>query len=99
MVHNLYLSNRYLIGLSLREFIYKFKQNALVLFKCALLQPKMLFFSSKSCEKLCMTQFSLVSLIPGLLENLQDASDPELNSYEENLKKPTTLKTSDRKSL
>ncbi|KAF3904873.1 hypothetical protein ABW20_dc0106680 [Dactylellina cionopaga] len=88
-----------LLGLSLREFIYRFRQNALVLFKCALLQPKMLFFSSKSCEKLCMTQFALVSLIPGLLENLQDASDPELNSYEENRKKVSDLKTSNRHSL
>ncbi|EPS45288.1 hypothetical protein H072_677 [Dactylellina haptotyla CBS 200.50] len=87
------------LGLSLREFIFRFRQNALVLFKCALLQPKMLFFSSKSCEKLCMTQFALVSLIPGLLENLPDASDPELNSYEEGRKKVTDLKTSDRQSL
>ncbi|KAJ6256974.1 hypothetical protein Dda_7857 [Drechslerella dactyloides] len=87
------------LGLSLREYIYRFRQNALVLFKCALLQPKMLFFSSRSCEKLCMTQFALVSLIPGLLENLQDASDPELNSHEECREKSTNLKTSDRRSL
>ncbi|KAK6346797.1 late secretory pathway protein avl9 [Orbilia brochopaga] len=88
-----------ILGLSLREYIYRFRQNALVLFKCALLQPKMLFFSSKSCEKLCMTQFALVSLIPGLLENLQDASDPDLNSYEECREKAANLKTSDRRSL
>ncbi|KAK6525720.1 late secretory pathway protein avl9, variant 3 [Arthrobotrys megalospora] len=87
------------LGLSLREFIYRFRHNALVLFKCALLQPKMLFFSSKSCEKLCMTQFALVSLIPGLLEKLQDASDPELNAYEETREKAVDLKTSDRHSL
>ncbi|KAF3093853.1 late secretory pathway protein avl9 [Orbilia oligospora] len=87
------------LGLSLREFIYRFRHNALVLFKCALLQPKMLFFSSKSCEKLCMTQFALVSLIPGLLEKLQDASDPELNDYEETREKAVDLKTSDRHSL
>ncbi|KAK6525719.1 late secretory pathway protein avl9, variant 2 [Arthrobotrys megalospora] len=88
-----------ILGLSLREFIYRFRHNALVLFKCALLQPKMLFFSSKSCEKLCMTQFALVSLIPGLLEKLQDASDPELNAYEETREKAVDLKTSDRHSL
>ncbi|KAK6336755.1 late secretory pathway protein avl9 [Orbilia javanica] len=88
-----------ILGLSLREFIYRFRHNALVLFKCALLQPKMLFFSSKSCEKLCMTQFALVSLIPGLLEKLQDASDPELNDYEETREKAVDLKTSDRHSL
>ena len=58
----------------------------------------MLFFGSR-CEHLCMIQFSLVSLIPGLLRNLQDCASPELNSYSENLKKPTTLRTSDRNSL
>lgn len=44
-------------------------------------------------------QFSLISLIPGLIRNLQDCADPELDSYEKNLTKPTSLKTSDRSSL
>ncbi|KAG0127981.1 transport protein Avl9-domain-containing protein [Tuber indicum] len=86
------------VGLSLREFVYEFKHQTLVLFKCALLQPKMLFFGS-SCERLCMTQFSLLSLIPGLLRNLEDCGDPDMNNYESKLKKPTSVKTSDRKSL
>jgi hypothetical protein len=46
-----------------------------------------------------MMQFSLVSLIPGLIRNLQDCADPELDSYERNLVQPTSLKTSDRNSL
>ena len=46
-----------------------------------------------------MMQFSLVSLIPGLIRNLQDSADPSLDSYERNLRKPTSLKTSDRNSL
>lgn len=58
----------------------------------------MLFFGSR-CEKLCMMQFSLISLIPGLIRNLQDCADPELDSYERNLAQPTSLKTSDRNSL
>lgn len=58
----------------------------------------MLFFGSR-CERLCMMQFSLISLIPGLLRNLQDCADPELDTYERNLIKPTSLKTSDRSSL
>lgn len=57
----------------------------------------MLFFGSR-CERLCMTQFALISLIPGLIRNLQDCADPELNNYEHNLVKPTTLKTSERTS-
>lgn len=44
-------------------------------------------------------QFSLISLIPGLIRNLQDCADPALNNYEENLVMPTSLKTSERASL
>ncbi|OJD33523.1 transporter avl9 [Diplodia corticola] len=85
-------------GLSLREIIREFKQQTLVLFKCCLLQPKMLFFGS-NCERLCLLQFSLVSLIPGLIRQLHDSADPAFNSYEENLQRPTSLKTSERASL
>jgi transport protein Avl9 len=59
---------------------------------------QMLFFGSR-CERLCMMQFSLISLIPGLIRNLQDCADPEMNDYEQRLVTPTTLKTSDRNSL
>ncbi|KAK8160124.1 transport protein Avl9-domain-containing protein [Phyllosticta citribraziliensis] len=85
-------------GLSLREIIHEYKHQTLVLFKCCLLQPKMLFFGS-SCERLCLMQFSLISLIPGLIRNLQDCADPAFNAYEENLEKPASLKTSERASL
>lgn len=44
-------------------------------------------------------QFSVISLIPGLIRKLQDCADPELDSYERGLSKPTSLKTSDRNSL
>ncbi|KAK9435038.1 LAlv9 family protein [Metarhizium brunneum] len=86
------------LGMSLREFIHEFKWQALVLLKCCLLQPKMLFFGSR-CDRLCMVQFSLISLIPGLIRNLQDCADPELDSYEKKLAKPTTLQSSNRNSL
>ncbi|CBX99040.1 similar to LAlv9 family protein [Plenodomus lingam JN3] len=85
-------------GISLREFIHEFKWQTLVLFKCALLQPKVLFFGSH-CERLCMMQFALISLIPGLIRHLQDAADPKFNSCEEKLVMPTSLKTSERASL
>lgn len=58
----------------------------------------MLFFGSH-CERLCMTQFALVSLIPGLLRNLQDCADPAFNSYADSLIMPTSLRTSERASL
>ncbi|GKT48550.1 late secretory pathway protein AVL9 [Colletotrichum spaethianum] len=86
------------LGMSLRELVHEFKWQTLVLFKCCLLQPKMLFFGSR-CERLCMMQFSLISLIPGLIRNLIDCADPELNNYEKKLARPTSLRTSDRNSL
>ena len=46
-----------------------------------------------------MLQFALISLIPGLIRNLQDCADPELDSYERNVIPPSSLKTSDRSSL
>lgn len=46
-----------------------------------------------------MVQFSLISLIPGLIRNLQDCADPELNNYESKLCKPASLQSSNRSSL
>ncbi|KAI6785093.1 Late secretory pathway protein-like protein [Emericellopsis cladophorae] len=86
------------IGMSLRELIHEFRWQTLVLLKSCLLQPKMLFFGSR-CDRLCMVQFALVSLIPGLMRNLQDCADPELNTYESQLSKPTSLQSSNRSSL
>ncbi|RAL07197.1 putative Avl9 protein [Aspergillus homomorphus CBS 101889] len=86
------------LGLSLREMIHEFKYQTLVLFKALLLQPKMLFFGTK-CERLCMIQFSLVSLIPGLMNRLEDSADPAFDTYAQTVEKPTSLKTSDRNSL
>ncbi|EGE79767.1 Avl9 protein [Blastomyces dermatitidis ATCC 18188] len=86
------------LGLSLREMIHEFKHQTLVLFKCLLLQPKMLFFGTR-CERLCMIQFSLISLIPGLIHHLEDCADPSFDSYAESVVKPTSLKTSERSSL
>ncbi|KAH0843634.1 Late secretory pathway protein AVL9 [Fonsecaea pedrosoi] len=85
-------------GLSLREMIYEFRHQTLALVKCLLLQRKMLFFGSK-CERLCMMQFALISLIPGLIANLQDAADPSLDNYAQKAQKATSLRTGDRSSL
>lgn len=57
----------------------------------------MLFFGTR-CERLCMIQFSLISLIPGLIDNLQDCADPAFDDYTQSVEKPTSLKTSDRNS-
>ena len=94
--------------------IHDFKYQTLVLFKCCLLQPKvcptlrfytthslpmqMLFFATR-CERLCLLQFSLISLIPNLIRNLQDCADPALFSHTQKSQQATQLKTSDRDSL
>jgi len=58
---------------------------------------KMLFFGTR-CERLCMLQFSLISLIPGLINSLEDCADPSFDNYAQSVEKPTSLKTSDRSS-
>lgn len=58
----------------------------------------MLFFGSH-CERVCQIQFSLLSLIPGLVRSLQDCADPQMNRYAEALKRPDSVRTSDRASL
>ena len=63
----------------------------------SLMPQQMLFFGSQ-CEQLCMVQFALISLIPGLLRRLEDCADPEFDSYQETLITPTSLKSSERNS-
>ena len=45
-----------------------------------------------------MMQFSLISLIPGLIRKLEDCADPDLDNNEKNVVTPTSLKTSERSS-
>lgn len=58
----------------------------------------MLFYGSH-CERLCLIQFTLVSLIPGLIKNLGDCADPSMDQYAQNLVQSTSLRTSERASL
>lgn len=58
----------------------------------------MLFFGSR-CERLCMTQFSLISLIPLLLSHLDDCASPDLDAQPADAQPPSSLRTSDRSSL
>lgn len=57
----------------------------------------MLFYSSDS-ERLCMIQFALLSLVPGLLQKLDDCADPAYEALASSISRPTTLKTSERAS-
>lgn len=86
------------VGMSLRELIYRLRFRVLTLLKALLLEKKIIFFSNNT-EVLCASQFSLVSLIPALMDHLEDCGSPLLNKYEKTAKKPTSLRSSDRKSL
>jgi len=59
---------------------------------------QMLFFGSH-CEQVCQVQFSLLSLIPGLVRNLQDCAAPHLDRYGRTVRPQDSVKTSDRTSL
>ncbi|CAK4031139.1 Late secretory pathway AVL9 [Lecanosticta acicola] len=85
-------------GLSLRELVHTFRWQILVLLKCMLLQRKILFFGSH-CERICQVQFSLISLIPGLVRSLRDCADPQMDLYAERLRPSDSVRTSDRTSL
>jgi hypothetical protein len=56
----------------------------------------MLFFSTK-CERMCMLQFALLSLLPGLSSHLETASHPELEEIAK--PDPATVKQSARAEL
>lgn len=86
------------VGMSLRELIFRLRSKVLILLKALLLEKKIIFFSNNT-EVLCASQFSLVSLIPALMDNLEDCGSPLLNKFEKTAKKPTSLRSSDRKSL
>lgn len=90
--------NNLLNGTNVRELVHNFGIQVLVLFKALLLEKRIMFYASDT-ETLCSTQISLISLIPNLLDHLEDCGSPLLSTYETHLSKPTFLRTSDRESL
>lgn len=87
------------MGTSLRELIFKFRFKTLIMVKLLLLQKRLMFFGYP-VERLCVYEYTLVSLIPGLLLSLSDCSSPELDyTKRHHLKTAEDVKTSDRHSL
>ncbi|GAK66111.1 cytoplasm protein [Moesziomyces antarcticus] len=86
------------MGTSLRELVHKWRFKTLMLVKLLLLQRRIMFFGYP-VEQLCNYQYSLVSLIPGLLLSLQDAGDPKLQTRSSRVEVADSLRSSDRKSL
>ncbi|TDL17234.1 hypothetical protein BD410DRAFT_730247 [Rickenella mellea] len=81
-----------------RELVHTFRSRTLILLKALMLQKRIMFYGHP-VEKLCTYQYSLISLIPGLLQTLDDCGSPPLASRAPTLERPTSLRTSDRKSL
>ncbi|KAI9488955.1 transport protein Avl9-domain-containing protein [Zychaea mexicana] len=67
------------MGTSLRELLHKFKSKTLMLLKLLLLEKRILFYGYP-VERLCTFEYSLMSLVPGLLRSLQDSGDPDLDT-------------------
>ncbi|KAI0083295.1 transport protein Avl9-domain-containing protein [Irpex rosettiformis] len=82
-----------------RELVHMFCQRTLVSLKTLMLQKKIMFHGHPQVEKLCTYQYSLVTLIPGLLQDLDDCGSPPLATCAKGLECPTELKTSDSKSM
>jgi hypothetical protein len=56
-------------------------------------------FYGHPVERLCTYQYSLVSLVPGLMLALEDCGDPLLASRADKLTQATEFKSSDRRSM
>ncbi|SMN21630.1 similar to Saccharomyces cerevisiae YLR114C AVL9 Conserved protein involved in exocytic transport from the Golgi [Maudiozyma saulgeensis] len=90
--------NRLYIGLCLRKVIHDFKKDVLILLKAIILEKKIIFYGS-NVEYLCNLQFSLISLIPSLLLDLRDSGSPLTYKDITEIKRATSFKSSDRKSV
>ncbi|KAF8889972.1 transport protein Avl9-domain-containing protein [Gymnopilus junonius] len=86
------------MGTSIRDLVHTFRQKTLVLVKALILQKRIMFYGYP-VEKLCTYQYSLVSLLPGLLQTLDDCGSPPLAARAPTLAPPTSLRTSDQKSM
>lgn len=93
----LYESDFYM-GLTLQEMILKYRRNLLVMFKLIMLEKRIIFFS-KNLLKLSNFQFSLLSLIPNLILNLQDCGSPELENLSKEIVEPRSFNILDRGSI
>lgn len=98
---NLEQEEEYYVNLDLRSSILKFKSNFMVIFKALLLEKKILIYSTDNLESLAQFQNNLVSLIPNLINNLDDSGCPLIDYVETNgpLQKPQSLISNNRASM
>ncbi|KAL0579872.1 hypothetical protein V5O48_002119 [Marasmius crinis-equi] len=86
------------MGTSLRSLVQTFRHRTLILVKALMIQRRIMF-TSHPVERLCTFQYSLVSLLPDLLQTLDDCGSPPLASRASSLERPTELRTSDPRSM
>ncbi|KAI6044759.1 transport protein Avl9-domain-containing protein [Pisolithus marmoratus] len=70
-----------------RALVHTFRQRTLIM------------FFGHPVERLCTYQYSLISLIPSLMQMLDDCGSPPLAARAHTLSRPNSLKTSDRRSM
>ena len=95
------VEEEFFVNLDLKQSILRFKNDFMVIFKSLLLDKKILIYSNNNLEMLTLFQNNLISLIPNLINNLDNCGCPLIDYIETNgpLTKPTALNTSNRKSL
>jgi len=71
-------------GTSLKRLVHYFRLKTLTLYKLFFLEKRIIFFGSK-VETVCSFQYSLISLFPDLIRNLQNVASPSLQ-FERNTK-------------
>lgn len=94
-------SEEYYVNLHLRDSVATFKTDFLRIFKCLLLEKKVMVFSNTNLELLTQFQNNLISLFPGLMGHLDLLGCP-LSDYTEAhgpLQRPVLLNTSSRASM
>lgn len=91
----------FFVNLDLRATIMKFKQQFMVIYKALLLEKKIVIYSNTNIEQLTLFQNNLISLIPNLINNLDDLGCPLIDYVETNgpLSKPTSLNTTNRRLM
>jgi hypothetical protein len=68
---------------SLKTLVHSFRLKTLTLYKLFFLEKRVIFFGSK-VENICSFQYSLISLFPDLIRNLQNVAKPSLH-FDRNL--------------
>ena len=89
------------VNLNLKSTLTKFRLRFMIIFKSLLLEKKVLIYSNNNLEALTQFQNNLISLMPNLINNLDDSGCPLIDYAETNgpLSKPQSLNTTSRASM